>query len=1034
MTKRAPQSAKAMHASLGFRLAGLFSLVFALMLAAFAYYTAQTQSQLINRRLQTHALTHAKVLASAAELALKAGAGPQLEDALRALSGTPGLRSAKIVSDSGFTLARLERTVDGKWNTFNAEAQGPTVPDAADEQKSDLLVSGASIGPGGALGRVVLIFDRSAATSADIQIRRHALIGGAIMLLITIVTVFAALRRPMKDVANAAAFARGLTSGRQAPLEASSAAPELSALATDLNDAATSLEQSRQALAYSERHFRELVENLAEPVFETDGDFLVTYVNAPWIQVLGRSPSESVGRHLSEFITSDPAAAFNQTLDALQSKGAGANPLIIHDLLPRASEGSLDLKIAPRVDEVGRIIGYSGAVSDVTIHKEAERKLKSSIHASEVASRAKNAFLANISHEIRTPMNAIIGMTDLVLDSQLSSEQREYLGLARNASEALQGIINNILDFSRIESGQVDFEQIPFSLRACVDLVIEGLAESADAKSLKLSSQVDPLAPDALVGDPHRLRQVLHNLVGNGIKFTDQGFVSLRIELISRESGEVVLRFSVHDSGVGIAREQQASIFDAFSQVDDSATRRHGGTGLGLTISNELVARMHGRIEVSSTLGEGSTFTFTARMPIAQPAAQGTALDWTLEKMPALIVTGGERQGCPLCDMLRSWQMEPAQIESADGAITLLERSATAGHAFPLVVLGDGPGNDDVFDLAERIQCNPLIRPQVLILVAGAGQRGDAARCRTLGVAAYLTRPFDASDLFNAILQGFAPRRDGALITRHSLRERQNSLHVLVAEDNPVIREMTLKLLDRLGHSAHSVANGREAVEASAGARFDLILMDVQMPEMTGLEATVAIRKREAREGHHTPIIALTAENREGDRAACLAAGMNGHVFKPVRAAEFAAMLDAVAQGNAIGRNEIEAVRDEGPVEKTFDREAALEYLGGDAALLAQLTSMYLEGETESRNKLSKNIADQDFRAAYATVSTIKGSVGSLAAAPAVAAANRLEQLCRGGASSQLDDALRALQQELVRLAAALRSDNGNKSDSARGT
>ena len=1012
-----------MQTSLGYRLAGLFSLVFALMLAAFAYYTAGTQTRLINQRLETHALTHARVLAAAAELALETGSNEALEAALVAVSGAPGLYSAEVVAGNGAILASRIRSADGSWQDPGPRTSLPKPSAERIGQPADLLFSGASIGPGGALGRVGLTFDRSAARNTDKQIRSNAMAGGAIMLLITICTVFLALRRPMNDVARAAAFARGLSTGKQPPLETSSAAPELATLADDLNQAAASLEQGRRALAYSERHYRELVETLAEPVFEADNEFLITYVNAPWEHVLGRSPEETLGKHLNAFITGDTNETFSTALGTLQHEGAAAGPVVLHGLRPRAREGSLDLRIAPRFDDANRLVGYSGAVSDVSVHKEAERKLKDSIHAAEAASRTKNAFLANISHEIRTPMNAIIGMTDLVLDSELSDEQREYLGLARNASETLLGIINNILDFSRIESGQVDFEQIPFSLRACVDLVIEGVAESAHTKRLKLSSQVDPMVPDALVGDPHRIRQVLHNLVGNGIKFTDQGFVSLRIELLSRDETEVVLRFAVRDSGVGIAPDKQACIFDAFSQVDDSATRRHGGTGLGLTISGELVARMHGRIEVNSEPGEGSTFSFTARLPIAQPASQANNSDWTLENMPALIVTGGERQNCPLCEMIRNWQMQPVQAESASRALELLESHATAGQAFPLVILGDSPGNDDVFELAESIQHNPLVRPRVMILVAGAGQRGDAARCRALGVSAYLTRPIEASDLFNAILQGFSPRRDGALITRHSLRERHNSLHVLVAEDNPVMREMTLKLLERLGHSAHSVTNGLEAVEASAAARFDLILMDIQMPEMSGLEATAAIRKREASEGHYTPIIALTAESREADREASLAAGMNGHVTKPVRAAEFATMLDAVARGSATGSAEAQAVRDEGKAEKTFDREAAIDYLGGDTALLSQLVKMYLEGEAEARTQLNRSIEDQDYRAAYAIVSTIKGSVGSLAANPAVAAASRVEQLCRDGGSPLLADALRTLQQELGRLAEALRNE-----------
>ena len=1029
MTMKTSRPASFIKGSLGFRLAGLFSLIFLLLLAGFAYYTAQTQSRLINQRLEAHATALARTLAAALETPVATASSGRLESALLALSGTPGLHQVEVRSPTGEPIARLAQTSGGRWHTLIGTAGDAAGSAPARHVDADMLFAQANIGSASPLGSVRLAFDRSAARHTDRVVRRDALIGGAMMVLVIVATVLAALRRPMADVASAAAFARGLTSGRQAPLEVSGTAPELATLAHDLNDAADSLERSRRALAYSERHYRELVENLAEPVFETDSGFLVSYVNPPWSAVVGRSTGETLGKPLTDFIASDPPTEFMQALDTLQRGGADADALTLHGLHPRARQGWLDLKMSPRFDENNRLTGFSGAISDVGVHKDTERRLLSSIHAAEAANRTKNAFLANISHEIRTPMNAIIGMTDLVLDSQLSAEQREYLGLARNASEALLGIINNILDFSRIESGQVDFEQIPFSVRACVELAIDSVAESAQAKDLKLSSQVDPMVPDALIGDPHRFRQVIVNLVGNAIKFTDRGFVSLRVARQAQEDGEVVLQVVVRDSGIGIAPEQLERIFDPFSQADDSVTRRFGGTGLGLTISSELVARMHGSIEVSSKPAEGSLFTFTARMPIAQPPARSDALDWTLEGMPALIVTGGERQNCPLCELLDSWQMKSHQVDSGEAALETLTEAATAGHAYPLVVLGDSPGSQDVFELAERVQQDPLIRPQVMILIAGAGQRGDAARCRAIGIAAYLTRPFEPADVFNAILQSFAPHPDGALITRHSLRERQRNLHVLVAEDDPQMRAMTVELLERLGHSAHGVATGREAVDASAAARFDLILMDTQRAATKGLEATALIRKREVHEGHHTPIIALVGESRAEDGEACLAAGMNGHVGKPLRAAEFAAMLDAVANGSITGTREVTGTAGHSEGQRTFARDEAIEYLGGDTELLAELATMYLETEEQSRQKLRQSISVGDYAAAYATVSTIKGSVGSFAAGPALGAANRVERLCREGGGPLLEDALRGLEQELNRLADALRIEIGNDPD-----
>jgi PAS domain S-box-containing protein len=645
------------------------------------------------------------------------------------------------------------------------------------------------------------------------------------------------------------------------------------------------------------------LESAANAIVIADAEGEISWVNPAFTELTGYSRDEAIGANPRVLKSGKhPQEFYRGMWETIQ---AGK---IWHDeLINRRKDGTLydeEMTITPVVEGNSEITHYVAIKQDVSLRKQAEEELRRAREAAEEANRSKSAFLANMSHEIRTPMNGIMGMTDLALDTDLSNEQREYLTTVKSSAESLLTLLNDILDFSKIEAGKLELDPIDFDLRNGLADTLNTLAVRAHSKHLELACHVESDVPDTLVGDIHRLRQIIVNLVGNAIKFTEQGEVVVHVAVDSVSADDVQLRFSVEDTGVGIPEDKLAAVFRPFEQADTSTTRRFGGTGLGLAISTQLVELMDGRIWAESTSGQGSQFRFLARFGRGQAKAKPQAETrlGDLKGTPILVVDDNRTNRRILEEMLKNWEMEPIVVESGQDALRALDQARNAGKAVGLILSDVNMPEMDGFDLAAKVNASPLHSGTKLILLTSASRSGDTQRCRELGVSSHLMKPVKQSALLDAIAGavGLAVVEDlpskSAPGSQKEGEPDHKPLQFILAEDNPVNQKFAVRVLQKKGHTVEVANNGKEAVDAWENGACDVILMDVQMPEMDGFEATARIREQESGADRRTPIIAMTAHAMKGDRERCLEAGMDGYVTKPIKASVMFAEIERVLE------------------------------------------------------------------------------------------------------------------------------------------
>ena len=631
-----------------------------------------------------------------------------------------------------------------------------------------------------------------------------------------------------------------------------------------------------------------MITGMEEGVIFIDSEDRILEINEYFLRLLGKKREEAIGRKLWDFAPSLAQDKLQNPVERFKTKSQS---------LPESIEMPfLGLESIFRLQPVYLNLNYEGLIINMIDVTELIQARKQALEAS----RAKSEFLANMSHEIRTPMNGIFGMTELALDTRLTTEQREYLEAVKVSAESLMTIINDILDFSKIEAKRLDFENINFSLRDTLHLIVSGLALPAEKKGLELIYRVPSEVPDKVVGDPGRLRQVLTNLLSNSIKFTNQGEVVVSAEVDSRVDHKIKLHFTVKDTGIGIPPDKLETIFEPFGQVDSSTTRVYGGTGLGLAIVSQLVSLMGGRIWVESKLGQGSAFHFLVTLTLAEEAEEEVVpVEFEdIQNLPVLVVDDNATNRRVLSEMLTNWSMRPQEAENAAWALKMLQRSRQSGQGFRLILLDANMPDMNGFELVEEIKRAPGLGNPLIMMLSSAGFRGDAARCRKLGVSAYLTKPVKQSFLLDAILTalGTAPQKrvKPPLITRFSLQQTRQKYSILLAEDNIINQKVAVRILENHGHTVKVAGNGLEVLSALEKESFDCILMDVQMPQMDGFQATAMIRKKEKETGRHIPIVAMTAHAMKGDREKCLKAGMDDYISKPLKPFEILKAVDLV--------------------------------------------------------------------------------------------------------------------------------------------
>jgi two-component system, sensor histidine kinase and response regulator len=824
----------------------------------------------------------------------------------------------------------------------------------------------------------------------------------------------------------------------------------------------TERKTTEETLARERNLLRTLMDNLPDHIFVKDTASRFVMANAATLHSLGASSLEEVlDKTDFDYLRRELAEQYYRDEQAVCHS---AQPLVNREELlidPSGQRKWLLTTKLPLRDSTGVVFGLVGMSHDITERKCMEEQWRQAKEAADAANRAKSEFLARMSHEIRTPMGGILGMTELALETSLTAEQRDYLQMVKASGDGLLTVINDILDFSKIEAGKLHLEPAPFAVRDSLDDTVRTLGLRAQQKGLELACHITPDVPDHLLGDLGRLRQVIVNLVGNAIKFTQRGEVIVSVTTVKEdftpedtESAEkeehktfnreengsnqfaspsrlsssalsasspvksvCLLRFEVIDTGIGIPADKQGIVFEPFEQVDGGDSRRFGGTGLGLAISSQLVAMMGGQLQVESPVaeGRGSRFYFTARFGLPQgPAAAGPGEPSDVHDLPVLVVDDNATNRLILAEMLTSWRMKPVAVEGAREALEELRRAANAGEPYPVVLLDSQMPDVDGFALAEQIRTQPELVGATIMMLVSSDRQGSVERCREVGISACLMKPLKQSELLNTILD-LLSTKESRRTPRAAAGEPEppagieRSLRILLAEDNMVNQRLAMRILEKRRHCVVLAHNGKEALALLERESFDLVLMDLEMPEMGGLEATACIRQRERGTDRHIPILALTAHAMKGDRERCLQAGMDGYVAKPIQSRElFQAIAELLPVAPVTEADTAPAV--------IVDPVEALEHVGGDPELLRELIDVFLQDCPRMMEEAREALQAGDVRKLKRAAHSLKGAVGILGGKAAFESALRLETIARQGDLSQAKPAWETLQHALEQL------------------
>jgi PAS domain S-box-containing protein len=926
------------------------------------------------------------------------------EGTLRRLSAHPRIVEGRLYDAAGRPFAEYRREPASK-----SVAPASTQPPGYRFRGTHLELFETISQDGATLGSLCIITDLedlTAGAKADALVLGAVLAGSALLAFMITARMQRLISEPILKLAEAASeFGRGNLSLRVDD----SSDDEVGSLAKALDQMARNLGATTVSKNYVDR----VLETMVDSLIVTGTDRRIERVNRAATELLRYGEGELLGQPI-EVIFSGNASDWPKIHEVFE-KGLIERIETRYrtkdgEEVPVAFSAALMSEEGTR--ESGSVVFVARNIAE---RKEAERRLIEAREAAIEASRLKSEFLANMSHEIRTPLNGVIGMTELALDTELTAEQRNYLETVKSAGVSLLSVINDVLDFSKIEAGKLEFESIPFLLRDSVSDAMRGLAARAHEKGLELTMDISPDLPNNVVGDPARLRQVIVNLVGNAIKFTEKGGVNVRLGLEGTEGELARYHFVVSDTGIGIPAEKQSGIFEAFAQADGSTTRRYGGTGLGLAICSNLVSGMSGRLWVESEVGKGTDFHFVVSLPLQEAGFQPVRpTNISALKGAQVLVVDDDATNCRiLVGVLKGWRLRPRAVSSGAEALEELYRAVSTGQAPALVLLDAQMPEIDGFAVARRMRETPQLAEIPIIMLTSSGRRGDGARCQELGIEGYLVKPVEVvklSEMVRTVLGG-EPRRGVKipLVPRHSIRETRKRLRVLLAEDNEVNRIVAQKKLEKRGHEVTVVKDGLAAVKAYEESEFDVVLMDIQMPVMDGFQATAIIRERQDAKERRVAIIALTAHAMKGDRERCLEAGMDDYITKPFKTDELIRAVEASSY-------QLSREGSEASYAPVLNSDALWERVDFDHALVMALVKTYYQEVPPLLQAIREGLAGADTSSVGRAAHRLRGTLSTLGAEAAAEPAQRLESLSRDRKTELAEVAFAELETELGRL------------------